>query len=81
MKTHKINDSVFLQFCPHNENFLPRLIHSKGITNIPLIIADSEIEIVINKLDLIDLLDFPIHYIEMIVAGCISLILKYPVKS
>lgn len=76
-----IAKDIALQFCPHNENFLPRLIHSKGITHIPLIVADSEIEIVIDKLGLIDLLDFSIHYIEMIVAGCISVVLKYPVRS
>lgn len=81
MKPHKINDSVILQFYPHNGNFLPRLIHSKGISHIPLIVADSEIELVIDKLGLFDLIDFPIHYIEMIVAGCISVVLKYPVKS
>lgn len=81
MISHRISDSIIPQFCPYDDNFLPRIVHDKEITPISLIVADPEIELIIDKLGLLNLIDFPIHYIGMIVAGCISVVLKYPVKS
>lgn len=78
MIKHQINENVCLQFNPVNENFYPQLVHKKGVTNVPLLVAHEEIDIILEKITLINFMDFPVSYIRMIIAGCISIVLKYP---
>lgn len=78
MKTHKINDKISLHFCPVKENFFPKLVQKENTINIPLLISDEEIDLITERLDLIDFLNLPFHYIKMVVSGCISTVIKYP---
>lgn len=77
MQTHQINDKVLLQFKPINENFYPQLVYKNDMINIPLLVAGEEIDIILKKIALINFMDFPVSYIKMIIAGCISIVLKY----
>lgn len=78
MRTYQINDNIYLQFKPVNDNFYPQLVHTEGVINVPLLVADEEIDIILEKIGLINFVDSPVNYIEMIIAGCISTVLKYP---
>jgi hypothetical protein len=77
---HTIDNNTTLQFCPLRNNtfLLPKIVRGDDFRSIPLLIEEDEIDRMTRKLDLIDFRDLPIHYIEMIVAGCIMTVLKYP---
>jgi hypothetical protein len=77
MRTHQINNNIYLQFKPVNENFYPQLVHKKDVINVPLLIAHEEIDIILEKITLINFMNLPVNYIRMIIAGCISIVLKY----
>jgi hypothetical protein len=77
MRTYKITDSVSLYFDQVKENFFPKLRLEDEVISIPLLVAYHEIDVVTNNLKLINFGNLPLHYIKMIIAGCISTVLKY----
>lgn len=77
MITHKINDHITIQFRPINGNgFVPYLVKDAAAHRIPLLISENEIPIIQEKLGLINSWDFSLEYTHMIIAGCISTIMK-----
>jgi len=81
MKTHEITDTISLCFDQVKENFFPKLKMADTTINIPLLVEDHEIEIITKKLVLINFCNLPLHYIEKIVSGCITTVLKYPTNN
>lgn len=78
MRIHRINRSTSLEFHSlRGRDFIPKIVQDSDIISIPLLVAEGEIDRVTDKLGLIDFMNLPLHYIEMIVAGCISTVLKY----
>lgn len=77
MEKYKINETTLLEFTDIGYcNFSPVLLQDNKSYAIPLIVTSKEIPHIKEKLDIIDFCGLPIHYVEMIVAGCISIILK-----
>ncbi len=77
MITHKISDDIILQFCPVKDNYYPIVKDRDDYRNIPLLVAEQEIEIITDTLKLINFVNLPLHYSAMVIAGCISIVLKY----
>lgn len=77
MITHKLNDSVTLKFTPKAGFFSPNLITDNGTCYIPLLVAENEVEVIIDRLSQVNFVDLPLNFISMITKGCISTVLKY----
>jgi hypothetical protein len=77
MIIYKINDHVVIEFRQINEdNLIPYIVKDTTASRIPLLISENEVLIIQEKLSLINFWDFSLEYIYMIVAGCISTVIK-----
>lgn len=77
MITHKLNDKTTLQFRPiYGEDFIPYLVQGDIEKKIPLLVTEAEISVIQEKIKHINFLDLSLDYIKMVIAGCMSILMK-----
>lgn len=72
-----ITDNINLRFISTDDiNYWAELSNNEGPVTIPLLLTKEEAQETLEKIKYIDISDFPLHYIRMIIAGCMMTIIR-----